>query len=163
MCATGPIGLTNFPDEDLVVMYRTGTHQEREDAAGELAVRIRRIARSVVHNRPVGRQFKYDFEEDMPAEVLAKVDLGAFDPGKGRFFAWCWTVLDHRFQDLAEQWVRRNRGQRPLPPGDLPGDASLPPAGACGDDDPGAAVPSDEENGGNCPDERFSPRELSLL
>ncbi len=128
--------------DDLIVMFLTGTPEQREDAASELYPMIRRIARRVVQHRPVGKQCKCDFEEEMPAETLGKVDHGAFDPAKGRFDAWCFVVLRNRYKDWIDQWVRQHGHEQTLPPGgpELPGPPPKP-----------------------CADEPFSVRELALL
>ena len=146
MCATGPNGPTNLSDEDLVVLFRNGTHQEQEDAACELSVRIHRIARRVVQHRPVGKQCKCDFEEEMPAEILEKLervdDPAAFDPARGCFAGWCFVVLLNRSQDWVGHWFRQYGREESLPPDWL--EPSAPPVA------PPAAEP-------------FSARELGLL
>ena len=134
MCATGPLDLTSLSDEDLIVMYRTGTPQERKDAASELYPRIRRIARRVVHHRPIPKQWKCDFEEEMPAEIFKKIDKkidkGAFDAAKGCFQAWCFVVLHHRYVDWVDQRVTHGQkeGSFPVDLPDPPGPGPKPPA-----------------------------------
>ena len=153
----------DLSDEDLIALFRTGTPQQREDAASELYPRIRRIARRVVQHRPVGKQCKCDFEEEMPAEILAKLGLGAFDPAKGCFDGWCFVVLCNRYKDWIDQWVRQHGPERPLSPGDLPEITSVSPDGTSGEDVLAPATQCDDGPRGTCSDEQFSGRELALL
>ena len=157
------IATDKLSEEALIALFLAGTQHQREVIASKLCAIIRRSARAVVHGRPVGPQFRLDFVEQMPAEVLEKVRQLAFDPEKGRFEAWCRKVLKHRYLDLVDQWARRCKRERPLPPGDVPGETSVLPAGICGDDEPRPAIPYDDGQRGTCRDEPFSGRELDLL